>query len=102
MLVLFWLVWYITGPVCETFDYWDPPQQEMHDVLFYGGGGITLVAAGFAIAISLCQRLRERFARAVRLRTLAFQPLVLFYSNLITLLESRAASVHSPPVPLRI
>ena len=102
MLILFWLVWYVSGPVCEFFDYWDPPRQEVHDVLFYGGGGITLIAAGFAIALSLCQRLRERFAHAVRLRSLAFQPLGLFRLNLIALVEPQAASVHSPPLPLRI
>jgi len=102
MSVLFWLVWYISGPVCETFDFWDPPQQEVHDVLFYAGGGITLVAAGLAIALGLCQKLRDCIARALRLRSPAFQPLALFRANLITFPGSPAASVHSPPAPLRI
>ncbi|MGH9376735.1 MAG: hypothetical protein ACRD1J_11340 [Terriglobia bacterium] len=101
MVVLFWLVWYISGPVCEFFDFWDPPQQEVHDVLFYAGGGITLVAVGFAFTLAVQRKFRERWARAnaadrhrPSTTPLSRTP-VAFYALPIT-------SIHSPPLPLRI
>ena len=102
MLVLGWLVWYISGPVCEFCDFWDPPLQEVHDVLFYGGGGITLIAAGFAIALGLAQKLRDCCARVVRSRRLPFRPIELFRADLIIFLQTSDTSVHSPPLLLRI
>ena len=31
-LFLFWLCLYLTGPIVETFDYWDSPREEMSDM----------------------------------------------------------------------
>ena len=102
MLVLFWLVWYVTGPVCETFDYWDPPRQELHDVLFYGGGGITLVAVGFAISIALFHKLRERCACPPQAGRISVRPPATLPADLVNLLLLPAAFIHPPPALLRI
>jgi hypothetical protein len=63
--VLLWLGWYLSGPVCETFDFWDPPRAEVHDIQGNAGGAAVIVAAIFCFALFLIRKLRERcFFRA--------------------------------------
>lgn len=102
MLVLLWLVWYLCGPACEMFDFWDPPREEVHDVLFNAGGGVVLLGAGFGLALALFLKLRMRWRRIARqsgwLRLDAaidhrFEPLSCTLS---------ATRIHSPPILLRI
>jgi hypothetical protein len=99
-LVLFWLGWYLSGPVAETIDIWDPPTEEMRDVLRNVGGIVVLVAAAVCIGLQLLRRLREGFgylAEALRYHSL---PVML---PLTFCLPFRAPlATHSPPVPLRI
>lgn len=101
-LVLFWLVWYLCGPACEMFDFWDPPREEVHDILFNAGGGVALFAAGFGLALALLFKFRKRYLRRGReafgpylLLALSFCTAALFTSLLTT-------PIHSPPVLLRI
>ena len=100
IIVLLWIGWYAVGPVAETFDHWDGPRHEVHDILFNAGGGVTLVACAFSFVILQAKKLRERCSlphNSVRagivasvLGPIACEPRLL------------PASIHSPPTPLRI
>lgn len=101
IVVLLWLGWYLTGPVCETFDFWDPPRAEMQDVKRNAGGYATLVAAIFCVAIFLIRKWRERcsFLPGALERCL---PALAFYVPIFAV-PATPASSHSPPLsPLRI
>ncbi len=48
---LLWLGWYLSGPLFETLDYWDAPQEEVRDImpsagLGNPGRGCVLLCAG--------------------------------------------------------
>ncbi len=100
LLVLFWLGWYLSGPLSEIVDTWDNPQEEIGDIIRSGGGVVTLIAAVVCFGIALFRKLRERclyFARAVRRK---FLPLTL--QPPISLSLTMPTTAHSPPCPLRI
>jgi hypothetical protein len=99
-VVLFWLGWYLSGPVAETIDFWDPPTEEMHDLLRNAGGTAVLVAAAVCIGIVLLRRLRANFgyfAEAFRRRSLS-----LTCTLQVCLPLTAPTATHSPPIPLRI
>lgn len=101
IVVLLWLGWYLSGPVCETFDFWDPPRAEMHDLTHNAGGVAALIAAVFCVAIFLIRKWRERCSLlpGVSQRCL---PVLNFHLPIFAALATPAAS-HSPPLlPLRI
>ena len=60
ILILLWLGWYLSGPLCETIDFWDTPPEEMRDVMRSAGGAATLVAAIFCFGMLLFRKWRER------------------------------------------
>ncbi len=100
LLVLLWLGWYLSGPLCQTVDFWDSPQEEMGDIARSAGGAVTLIAAAVCFGIVLVRKLRQRctyLARTVRGRIL---PLTL--RPRLFLRVTLPAPSHSPPVPLRI
>lgn len=99
--ILLWLGWYLTGPACETLDFWDPPRAEMHDVKRNAGGAATLVAAIFFVAILLIRKWRERCSFLPG----AIQRCLLALTIYLPVFAAPAtpASSHSPPLsPLRI
>ena len=102
MLVLFWLGWYLCGPVCEMVDFWDPPLEEVHDVLFNAGGGIALFAAGIGFALALFRKFRKQCSRLRPTGFGRYLPLVLNFSLHPLFTPLFAIPIHSPPVPLRI
>src|SRR5262245_59212200 len=51
ILFLIWLGWYITGPLAETFDFWDTPQEEMSDLASSLDGALVWAAAAICLAI---------------------------------------------------
>jgi hypothetical protein len=59
LVILLWLGWYLSGPICETVDRWDGPRQEMNDIFFHAGGGVVVLAAAALVAPPLLKRLRE-------------------------------------------
>lgn len=100
ILVLLWLGWYLSGPVAETIDFWDPPTEEMHDVLRNAAGTAVLVAAAVCIGIVLLRKLREGFeylAQAFRQHSLPLTSTTPVYLPL-----TAPFATHSPPLPLRI
>lgn len=100
VLVLFWLGWYLSGPVCESVDYWDSPSQEAQDILFHAGGGITLVAALSWFAIVLLRKWQEKFLHACGVARELLVPETPAGAMCIAFAPRYAA--HSPPLPLRV
>ena len=100
ILILLWLGWYLSGPLCETIDFWDTPPEEMRDVMRSAGGAATLVAAIFCFGMLLFRKWRERCSLQARVLRDRFLPLH-FQLPTFTLLTASAPS-PSPPVSLRI
>ncbi len=100
ILILLWLGWYLSGPVAEMIDSWDPPQEEMHDVMRNAGGLTTLLVVGVCIAVAVLKRLRERLKYPARFRGRRIGFLIL--RPPIFLPFAVPAPAHSPPTPLRI
>ena len=100
IVILLWLGWYLSGPVEEMIDSWDPPREEMHDVMRNAGGLATLLAVGVCFALAVLRKLRERckyFARLISQRVC-----FLILKLPILLPFAVPAPAHSPPTPLRI
>jgi hypothetical protein len=57
-LIFLWLGWYLSGPIVETIDTWESPQNEMQDVIFNAGGALTLIALAVLCRRSLHQVVR--------------------------------------------
>ena len=100
IVVLLWIGWYVAGPVAETLDYWDGPHQEIHDILFNAGGGVTLVACAFSLVILQARKLKDLFSlpRNSERALIAGGTL----GPVIAELCLSPISIHSPPFPLRV
>ena len=100
MMVLLWLGWYVSGPLEETFDFWDSPQEEMADVARSAGELVALLGVAVAVSVRQLRKLRERWrllARSIRRR---FPPVIG-----PALLSAPPLSFRSgcrPLIPLRI
>jgi purine-cytosine permease-like protein len=99
--VLLWLGWYLSGPIAATFDFWDPPREEMHDVQRNAGGLVTFLALVACFGIAAVRKLRQR---SRYLATVAASlSLALIFRLSASLLLAIPTSSHSPPLlPLRI
>src|SRR5439155_19585710 len=51
IVFVIWLGWYLTGPLAETFDFWDTPQEEMGDLASSLDGALVWAAAAICLAI---------------------------------------------------
>ena len=58
VLIFLWLGWYLSGPIVETIDTWESPQNEMQDVIFNAAGMLTLIALAVLCRRSLHQVVR--------------------------------------------
>ena len=100
MIVLLWIGWYVTGPLAETLDHWDGPHQEIHDILFNAGGGVTLIACAFSLVVLQARKLKESCALPRNSeRALAADGTL---GPVIAELRLSTTSIHSPPFPLRV
>src|SRR6516165_3926430 len=100
VFVLLWFGWYLSGPIAETIDFWDPPAEEMGDVLRNAGGAVVLVAAAVRIGIFLLRESRARFRQLPGLVRQHFSPLT--RSRLACPPLTLSVPTHSPPLSLRI
>lgn len=100
LVVLLWLGWYISGPTAETFDFWDTPRQEMHDVARSGGGIVLLVGTAIAVALDQIRRLRKRLR--LNLRPLLGLILVRIELPATMVVPAILMPSHSPPIQLRV
>ena len=101
ILVLLWLGWYLSGPVCEALDFWDTSQDELQDIVFHASGALVLVAAVFCAANLLSYKLRRfilAIARLLQSRHIDLVPL----ESAIPMRLVLSAGEHSPPTALRI
>ena len=97
---LLWFGWYLSGPVAETIDFWDPPTEEMRDVQRNAGGAIVLVAAVVCIGILLLRKSRALFRQIARLVRQHLSPLT--WSPSVCPPLTLSVLTHSPPLLLRI
>src|SRR2546428_565535 len=51
IVFVIWLGWYLAGPLAETFDFWDTPQEEMADLASSVDGALVWAAAAICLAI---------------------------------------------------
>jgi hypothetical protein len=100
VLFLLWLGWYLSGPIAETIDSWDPPQEEIRDVMRNAGGLATLFAAVVYMGMTLLRKLRQRCALIAKVVCARLSAPNL--DGLVLLSRSVATPAHSPPSPLRI
>ncbi len=101
LLILLWLGWYLSGPICEVVDFWDTPTEEMQDVAFHGGGAVSLAAVAFCVGITLASKARTLgrvSARAARMSQVILTRSTLLTSAMATTIPQGV----SPPLPLRI
>ena len=59
ILFLFWLGWYLSGPLFAMVDSWDSPQEEMSDMVWSASGVLSLLAAGVCIGMFVFRKFRE-------------------------------------------
>ena len=69
-----WLCWYLTGPLAETFDFWDTPQEEMGDVASSVDGALVWAAAAICFAILVSRRFRNCCSYLAEVRLLDLLP----------------------------
>src|SRR6516225_5785148 len=62
-----WFASYLSGPLAETIDFWDPPTEEMRDVQRNAGGAMVLVAAAVCIGILLLLKAPSLFRHIAEL-----------------------------------
>jgi hypothetical protein len=101
LVIVLWLGWYLSGPICETVDRWDGPRQEANDIFFHAGGGLVVLAAAALVAPRLLKGLREAIRQSFAPNPfwqLARQAAVLTFVCYLPL----PIPAHSPPLPLRI
>src|SRR5881296_830170 len=56
IVFVIWLGWYLTGPLAETFDFWDTPQEEMTDIASSVDGTLVWAAAAICLAILISRQ----------------------------------------------
>jgi len=100
IVFVIWLGWYLTGPLAETFDFWDTPQEEMGDLASSLDGALVWAAAAICLAILVsrqfckcCSYLAE--AGLLDLLSLIFVPLT-------DLSTTEVGSIIAGSTPLRI
>jgi hypothetical protein len=101
-LILLWLSWYFSGPIVETIDTWESPQNEMQDVIFNAAGALTLIA----LAV-LCRRSLHQVFRYLALTfLLASYQMQLSLSSVFRARHTSSIALQlglsSLPPPLRI
>jgi|SRR6516225_9487229 len=97
---LLWFASYLSGPVAETIDFWDPPTEEMRDVQRNAGGAMVLVAAAVCIGILLLRKSRALFSQIAGLVRQHFSPVT--WSPSVCPPLTLSVLTHSPPLLLRI
>ncbi len=73
-----WLCWYLTGPLAETFDFWDTPQEEMGDIASSVDGALVWAAAAICVAILLSRQFRNCCTYLAEVRLLDLPPSPMF------------------------
>ena len=99
IVFLIWLGWYLTGPVVETFDFWDTPQEEMADVASSIDGALVWAAAAICLAILVS---RELCRCCSYLTEAGLLELSLIWVPLVDPSATEPGSVLTGSTPLRI
>ena len=84
VVFLIWLCCYLAGPVFETFDFWDTPQEEMGDIASSACGVLIWAAAGLCVAVFVFQRFCKYFGCLAAFRVNLLSPLSLKLPSYLT------------------
>ena len=99
IVFLIWLGWYLTGPVVETFDFWDTPQEEMADIASSIDGALVWAAAAICLAILVSRELCRCCSYLTEAGLLDLRSLILFQLEDCSATEP---SILTGSTPLRI
>src|SRR5258706_2015965 len=96
-LFLIWLFCYLAGPLFETFDFWDMPQEEMSDIASSACGALIWAAAGLCITVFAFRQFCKCFSRLAVLRTNALSPLS-FKIHLCLMVDEPIPALDTSPL----
>ncbi len=96
VVFLIWLCWYLAGPLFETFDFWDTPQEEMGDIASSESGVLIWAAAGLCVAVFVFQQFCRCFGCSAVFRVNLLSLLSLKLPSYLTAAESIPALDTSP------
>jgi hypothetical protein len=65
-LFLLWLGCYLAGPLVQTFDVWDTPQEEMGDIASSLCGSLIWAACAVSLAIFALRQLLKSCRSSIR------------------------------------
>jgi hypothetical protein len=66
ILFLLWLGCYVAGPLFQTFDVWDTPQEEMGDMASSQCGSLIWAACAASLAIFTLRQLLKSCRSSIR------------------------------------
>src|SRR3989442_2627338 len=75
VLFLIWVSSSLAGPLFETFDFWDTPQEEMGDIASSACGVLIWAAAGLCVALFVFQQFCKYFGCLAAFRVSLLSPL---------------------------
>ena len=96
-----WLCWYLTGPLAETFDFWDTPQEEMGDIASSIDGALVWAAAAICVAILVSRQFRNCCSYLAEVRLLDL-PSSLILTLPVDLSVTEPQPIFLEPPQLRI
>ena len=102
ILILLWIGWYLSGPLAETFDFWDSPKEELADVVRSAGGFVALLGAAAAVSLAKARKVSQLCAASARRFQRVACPLQIDSKLTRVLFNTNPPQEHSPPLPLRI
>ena len=96
VIFLIWLCCYLAGPLFETFDFWDTPQEEMGDIASSACGALIWAAAGLCVAVFVFQQFCKSFSCLAAFRVNLLSPLSFKLPSSLTATGPIAALDASP------
>ncbi len=100
IVFVIWLGWYLTGPLAETFDFWDTPQEEMTDLASSVDGALVWAAAAICLAILVSRQFCKCCSYLAEAGLLDL--LFLIFVPLVDLSATERVSILPGSTPLRI
>src|SRR5437764_1277932 len=93
-----WLCCYLAGPLFETFDCWDAPQEEMGDIASSACGALIWAAAGLSVPIFVFQQFCKSLGCLAGFRVFVQRPVSFKSLCVIVAVPTRALDTS----PLRL
>jgi len=87
VVFLIWLCCYLAGPVFETFDFWETPQEEMGDIASSACGVLIWAAAGLCVAVFVFQQFCNCFGCLAAFPVNLLSPMSFTFPSYLTAAE---------------